>query len=115
MKRVSKVLFITFRGERSCVQHGLLNVLDMDSKDIEVRLILEGESTRLVRNMEESRQPLYMRVKERGLIAGICRACSQQMGVLEFNETVGLPMLSDLSGHPALSPYLQEGYTVITL
>jgi hypothetical protein len=115
MIRVPKVLFVTFRGERSCVQHALLNALDMDSKGIEARLILEGESTRLVRNLEESKHPVYMRAKEKGLIEGICRACSQQMGVLEFNETLGIPILSDLSGHPALGPYIQEGYSIITL
>jgi hypothetical protein len=112
---VHKMLIVTFRGEMSCVQHGLLNVLDMAEKDIEARLILEGESTRLVRDLEEARHPLYLQAKEKGLIAGICQACSKQMGALEYNKTVGLPILNDLSGHPALEPYIQNGYQIITL
>ncbi len=112
---MNKILFVPFRGEISCVQHALLNVLDMDRMGMTARLILEGESTRLIRELEESNHPLYIQAKEKGLIDGICRACSKQMGALEYNETVDIPVLSDMSGHPALAPYVHKGFQVITL
>jgi len=112
---MAKVVIFAFKGEPSCFNHALLNTLDMNSRGLEARLIIEGEATRLVKNLEERNHPLYIRAKEKGLIDGICRACSQQMGALEFNETVGIPLLSDMSGHPPMSPYVEQGYQVMIL
>lgn len=98
-----------------CFMHVLLNALDMESKGMEAKIVIEGESVKLVQELETSKNPLYLKCKEKGLIDGICKACSAKMGVLEYNQTVGLPLLDDMNGHPGMAPYLEKGFQVVTL
>lgn len=112
---MSKYAFFAFKGEMMCFQHVLLNVLDLQDKGTEAKLIIEGEAVKLVRELEESKNKLFKKVKDAGLIAAICKACSAKMGVLEYNEGTGLPMGDEMSGHPAMSTYINQGYQIITL
>jgi len=112
---MDKFVIFAFKGEQMCFLHVLLNALDMDGKGMESRIVIEGEAVKLVQEMEERKNPLYLKAKEKGLIAGICRACSAKLGVLEYNHTVGLPMLDDMNGHPSMAAFIAQGYQVITL
>lgn len=58
---------------------------------------------------------MYLKAKQAGLLTGICLACSKTMGVYEDNLASGLPMLSDMSGHAGIKPYLDEGYAVVSI
>lgn len=112
---MKKAAIFSFNGNPMCFIHVLLNALDMDSKGVAVKIVIEGESVKLIREMEESANPLYIKAKSKGLIDGICKACSAKMEVLEFNQTVGIPMLDSMSGHPPMADYIRDGYEVITL
>ncbi len=112
---MEKFIYFAFNGNQVCFIHVLLNALDMESKGLKALIIAEGEAVRLIKDMEASENPLYIKAKEKGLIDGICKACSAQMGVLEYNETVGIPLKDDMNGHPSMSAYVNEGYRVITM
>jgi len=112
---VQKFVLYAFKGNPMCFTHVLLNALDMDSKKMEVKIVVEGEAVKLIEEMETSSNSLYMKAKEKGLLDAICKACSAKMGVLEYNETVGIPIKGDMSGHPSMASYVNEGYQVITL
>jgi hypothetical protein len=56
---------------------------------------------------------LYTQVKEADLIQGVCRACSMKMQVLELIEKTGLPLLDDMSGHPGMAKYIEDGFEII--
>jgi len=112
---VGKIVIYAFNGSQMCFMHVLLNALDMDSKEVEVKIIIEGEAVKLVKEMEASDNPLYSKAKEKGLFDGICKACSTNMGVLEYNETVGIPIKGEMSGHPSMAAYINEGYKVVTM
>ena len=112
---MNKFAIFAFKGELMCFLHVLLNALDMHSKGMESKVVIEGEAVKLVREMEEGQNPLYMKAREKGIIAGICKACSAKLGVLEYNQTVGLPMLDDMSGHPSMAAFIAQGYQIITL
>ncbi len=87
----------------------------MNSKGIEGKIIIEGEAVVHVKKMIESKNPLFKKVKDKGLIDCICKACSAQMGVLEYNENCEIRLNGDMSGHPSVSSYTQDGFEVITL
>jgi len=110
-----KVVIFAFNGSLMCFIHVLLHALDMTARGMEAKIVLEGEAVKLVQEMEESGPPPYGKAKEQGLIDGICKACSAKLGVLEYNQTVGLPLLDNMSGHPSMAAYLEQGYRVITL
>lgn len=112
---MDKYVIFAFNGNPTCFVHVLLNALDMVNEGIDTKIIIEGEAVKLIGEMETTANPLYLMAKEKSLIDGICKACSAKMGVLEYNETVGIPLVGDMSGHPPIAAYVKKGYQVITL
>lgn len=112
---MEKVLFYAMTGEKMCFQHILLNALDLSSSGVEVKVIFEGASVKLVPLFEEESHKLYMKAKDLGIIAGVCLACSKVLGVYEENEKSGLTLLDDMSGHAGVKDYINNGYKVISM
>lgn len=110
-----KIVYFAFKGNEMCFVHLLLNALDLDEKGYDAKIVMEGEAVKLLKGMEENANPLYLKAKGKKLIDCICRACSSKMGVLEFNQTLGIPMGEDLKGHPSMERYIKKGYEIITL
>jgi predicted peroxiredoxin len=111
-----KFVIFAFNGNPMCYVHALLNALDYADKGCEVKLVLEGEATKMIERFEDPEQPfagLYRKVVERGLLDCVCRACSHQMGVLKLAEERGLPLCDDMSGHPSMERYTQQGFEVV--
>lgn len=116
-KSAKKVAMFVFNGEPMCFIHVLLNALDMKSKGYDVRIVLEGAATKLIPDLPKADNPLagfYGKVKEQGLIHAVCKACSSNLGVLEAVKAEGLPLADEMSGHPSISRYVNEGYEVLT-
>ena len=112
---MNKFVIFAFNGSPLYLVHVLLNALDMHSKGIDTKVIIEGEAVKLVEEMETSNNKLYKDARDKGIIDGICKACSAKMGVLEYNETVGIPLKDEMDGHPSMALYINDGYQVITL
>jgi hypothetical protein len=112
---MEKILFYGMTGEKMCFLHVLMNALQLSENGLDVCIIFEGASVKLVGTLESERNPLYLKAKEKGLITGICLACSKVMGVYEQNLATGLPMLDDMNGHAGMKPFIDEGYTVISM
>jgi hypothetical protein len=113
-----KVAIFAFRGEPVCFMHALLNAMDMRSFGYDVKLIVEGEATRLLGELEADEAPfsrLFRKVSEEGILDCVCKACSANMGTLEEAERQGLPICSEMSGHPSMARYIDAGYQIIVL
>jgi hypothetical protein len=114
---MKKVALFAFNGDSMCFIHVLLNALDLKAKGNEVRIVLEGSATKLLPEMAGGQSPLsrlYLRAKEQGLFEGACKACSTKMNVVEAVQKENLSLLGDMSGHPSMSPYLEQDYEIIT-
>ena len=114
---MNKVVFFAFRGDPMCFVHVLLNSLDMAEKGMEGRIVIEGEAVKIVPEMAKAGHflnQLYTKVREKGLIDGVCRACSNKLGVVEAIEAERIPLIGEMSGHPAMSEYVEKEYTVLT-
>ena len=112
---MKKIAFFPFKGEKMCFIHVLINALDLHEKGMSTKIIVEGESVKLIKVLEEEGNKLYLKVKDFGLFDSICKACSVQMGVLDYNEKTGIPIKGNANGHPAMYDYIKDGYEVITL
>ncbi len=112
---MNRVAIFAFSGDPMCFSHVLNNALDMHDCAFDVKIVLEGAATRMIREMQESGNPLFARVMEEGLIDGACKACSASMGVLEYNERSGVPLIDAMNGHPSMGAYIEMGYQIITL
>lgn len=113
---MKRVMLFAFNGELMCFVHVLLNALDMNEKGYDVRIVVEGSATKLISELAREGNPmfrLYRKATAQDLFEGACRACSAKMKVSEAIEKEGLPFLDDMSGHPGMAKYLDEGYQVI--
>lgn len=112
-----KVALVAFQGELTCFIHVLLNALDVTARAGEAKIIIEGQATKLLQELnrpENAFHPLYSKTKEAGLIEGVCRACATKTGSLAEAQAQGLRLLDDMSGHPSLGRYLEAGFTILT-
>ena len=113
----NKFALFAFNGDPMCFVHVLLHTLDMQKQGYDVKLVIEGSATKLVKDLLNPDAPfakLYAQIKEAGLIDCVCRACANKMGSLESAEEQGLPICDDLQGHPSMTGYIENGYTIIT-
>ena len=109
-------LFV-FNGEPMCFIHVLLNALDMKEKGINVKIILEGSSVKLIPDLADQGNPLnklWLKSREAGLVDGVCMACAQKLGTLEDAQKQGLELLNDMSGHAGMAGYQLRGFQIIT-
>lgn len=114
---MKKIALVAFNGDLTCFVHVLLNALDMEARGYDVRIVIEGAATKLIPELSKAGNPLavpYGKVREKGLIYAVCRACSTKMNVLGEVEAEGLPVAGEMSGHPSLARYIDEGYGIIT-
>ena len=114
---MSKVALFAFNGDPLCFVHVLLNALDMDEKGMIVKVIIEGSAVKLIGPLAQEDHPfhqLYQSCLDAGLIDCVCQACSHKLGSLVEAKRQNLRLCHDMSGHPSMSSYLQQGFDVIT-
>ena len=112
---MKKILFYGMTEKKMCFQHILMNALDLHESGTEVKIIFEGGAVKLVSVFEEEKNPLYIKAKEKGLIEGVCLACSKVLDVYDKNLESGLEMIGDMSGHAGMKKYINDGYEVISM
>jgi hypothetical protein len=113
-----KFVLYAFNGDLMCFAHVLLNAIDMRDKGYDVRVVIEGTSVKVIKTFNEDEKApfraLYLKVKSNNLIYGVCLACATKMKVVEFVKAENLPLIGTMSGHPAMSNFIDEGYQIIT-
>ena len=100
-----------------CFIHVLLNALDMNQKGMDARIVVEGAATQLIPDLDQKENPLHglwEKVKGKGLVEGVCKACANKMQTLPAAQAQGLPLLSDMSGHPGMAAYREKGFEIIS-
>lgn len=111
-----KVAMFVFNGDAMCFIHIVLNAMEMKNKGFDVKVVLEGGATRLVKDLDDENAKLhtpYVTLRESGLIDCVCRSCAYTMGTIDDAEEQGLPLCDDLKGHPSISRYMEDGYEVL--
>jgi hypothetical protein len=114
---MNKFALFVFNGDPLCFIHVLLNALDIKAKGHEAKIIIEGASVKLIPELVKPENPLnglWKKNIEAGLVAGVCKACSKKLGTFEAAKEQGLTLLDDLSGHPGMALYRENGYEIIT-
>ena len=127
---MKKLALFAFNGDPMCFIHVLINAMELQEKGHEVALVIEGSATKLVKllsggtgleSLEEGNpdmfrmlKELFHRVMDAGIISCVCQACAKQMNALEDVKKAGLPLCSELKGHPSMSRYIESGFEIIT-
>ena len=100
-----------------CFVHVLLNGLDLAGQGMGGKIIIEGDAVQLVEKMarpDHFLNQLFEKSKKQSIIIGACRACSNKLGVADSVTKAGVDLIGDMAGHPAMSEYINQGYSVIT-
>jgi len=114
---VGRFALFAFNGDPMCFIHVILNALDLRERGNEVKVIVEGSATKLIKEFENEKNPfykLYQKLEESELIDCFCKACSNKMGALEVVEKQGFKTCAEKMGHPSMAKYIELGYTIIT-
>ncbi|MCK5683085.1 cytoplasmic protein [bacterium] len=114
---MEKIALFVFNGDPMCFVHVLLNALDMKEKGYDPKIILEGESVKLIPELIKDDNPLnklWEKARENDLIEGVCKACSNKLGTMKIAQEQDLTLLGDMSGHPAILQYKEKGFEIIT-
>ena len=114
---MKKFALFVFNGDAMCFIHVLLNALDMAARGDEAKIIIEGASVKLLPELEKSGNPLHglwEKSLDAGLVAGVCKACLNKVGEPEVAKQRGLTLLQEMSGHPSMAAYREQGYEIIT-
>ncbi len=112
-----KIALFVFNGDPMCFIHVLLNALNMKEKGCEAKIVIEGAAVKLIPELAGSDHPLHKlweKTKSRGLVEGVCRACSNKLGTLKEAERQDLALLDDMAGHPSMAGYRAKGFEIIT-
>ena len=127
---MKKLALFAFNGDPMCFIHVLINAMDLKEKGHEVALVIEGSATKLVKllsggsgleGIEEGNPDMFRMLKENfqrvmdaGIVSCVCQACAKQMNALEDVKKAGLPLCSELKGHPSMSRYIESGFEIIS-
>ncbi len=114
---MKKFALFVFNGDPMCFIHVLFNALDMKKKGYDGKIVIEGSATKLLPELAKIDNPLHKlweKVKDAGLVDGVCKACSNKIGTLETTKEQGLTLLDEMSGHPSMARYRDEGFEIIS-
>ncbi len=114
---MKKVALFVFNGDPMCFIHVLLNALDMQEKGYEGKIVIEGAATKLIPELIKKDNPLHKlweEAKSSGLVDGVCKACSNKMGTLNAAKDQGLTLLDEMTGHPSMASYRDNGYEILS-
>mgnify|MGYP002738694722 CR=1 FL=1 len=109
---MKKYLFYLMQGQQMCALHALMNAEAL-AEEHEVKIIFEGQAVKLPGEFAKDENPLYKKLVDGGQVAGVCKACSNQLGVLEEVKELGLPILDDMNGHAGVKPYTDKDFEVM--
>ena len=111
-----KMALFVFDPEPGCLAHVMLNAFDMRNRGWEVKIVLEGEATKLVSILRNETKPfhdLYRRTLNEGLFDGVCRACATRFGAIQAAIEQNIRPCGEMDGHPAVGEYLADGWEVL--
>ena len=112
-----KIVLFAFRGDPLCFAHVLLNGIDLYERGNQGHIVIEGDAVTLVEKMSQPGHflsTLYQKAKGLRLFAGACKACATKLGAIESIKKEDIPLIGEMSGHPSMGKFMEEGYEVIT-
>ncbi|MCX7622330.1 MAG: DsrE family protein [Thermomicrobium sp.] len=97
------------------VVNGLRLARELRENGDDVVLVFDGAGTVAAAAALDPEQPmsrLFAIVRDR--VVGACAFCAGALGVQEFLEASGIPLLAEFHQHPSLRHWLRAGYRMVT-
>jgi hypothetical protein len=115
---MKKVAVFAFSGDPAAFAHAMLTAMDMKDRGYDVKVVIEGDATRLLSLLRNETKPfaeVYRQFRDRQLIDCVCRACATRNGVIPVVIEQSFKLADEMAGHPSMAAYMEQGYEVVTL
>jgi hypothetical protein len=113
---MNKTVLFAFNGEPATFAHVLLNAMEMKRQGWDAKVVVESEAVKLVSLLRNPAKPfgdVYREAMLSRVIDGVCKTCANRHGVTPAVTEQNLKLLGEMSGHPSIARYRQEGYEVL--
>lgn len=114
---MKKIVLFAFSDDMGIFVHVMMNAVDMKAKGYDAKIVIETGATKFVKELMDETKPfakLFKKVKDEGMIDGVCKACSAMTGSQEAAKEQGLRLLDEMNGHPSIARYIEEGFLVLS-
>ena len=118
-----KMLFVVFTDDVCKLNHAFMYALDFSKKGHEVKLVLDGFSTKSIRNIadrESMFSKLFTEAMGKGIVAGACeRSChgcnepESDRNVVQIAKDENIPLISGMNGHASITSYIDDGFELV--
>lgn len=110
---------MVFTNDACRRNHAFLYAIDLARHGHEIRILLEGEAARSLREREGRFGGLFEEARRLGLLAGVCKTASSGCAdasndVTGLARASGLELLDTLDGHAGIASFVNEGYEILT-
>ena len=115
--RVKKIALFQFNPDPMCLVTLALNAMEMKDKGYDVKVVVEGDATKLMSLLRNETKPgalEFKKLKALGLIDCVCKACATRNGIVPALIEQNLKLCDEMSGHPSIARYMDEGYEIVT-
>lgn len=106
-----------FTDRADTFAHAVLNALDMFERDMDVRVVLDGRATRVLKKAGKASDPVGFLLSEAlgaSLVDCVCQSCADRYRTLDAAVQMNLPLTEPAQGHPSIADYLAQGYEILT-
>jgi len=110
-----KMAIFARNGDPVAFAHMMLNAIDMKDHGYDVKVIIEGDATKLISLLRNHTKPfadVYARFLRHGLVDCVCKACATRNSVVPAVIEQNLKLTEEPSGHPSMARYMEAGYEV---
>ena len=111
----NRIAILISSGDKACFDHALIKACEFREMGREVVIMIEGGAVAKIAEYTDGRVYLsqtYARIRDEGLIVGVCEVCARQYGVLEEAKKQKLPLIGS---HPNVEACRGRGYEVFAL
>jgi len=115
--RVKKIALFQFNPDPMCLVTVALNAMEMKDKGYDVKVVVEGDATKLMSLLRNETKPgalEFKKLKALGLIDCVCKACATRNSVVPAIIEQNLKLCDEMSGHPSIARYMDDGYEIVT-
>ncbi len=115
---MKKILFYVVENpdETMKIYHLFLNIKDLRNNGYDVKVVLEGDATKIPAKMSDSSHSLNGLYKDiKPSITAVCKGCAIATNSLDAAEKEGLPIIGDLDNHVSTVKYLNDGYQLVVV
>lgn len=113
---MKKTVLFALNSELVVFAHVMLNAMEMKTRGWQVAVVIDGDATKhigLLRNETKPYADAWRKLRSSGVELCACKSCAARNTVEPACIEQNIKLCSDLTGHPGIAAYLEQGAEVL--